>query len=346
MAGKDRITSDPVGDLLVEEGHQFSFYQAIRLIHALDPEAPKVGFQGPVERERVRLRPNLSLGFAVADIERIGQTEFPDETPRWHIDTSILGLYGPASPLPTSYTEDLIYDEYQHDGRGLVRGFLDMFHHRLLSLLYRGWEKYRHTVQYDPRGRDYLSSRLLMLAGANLPWLPEGQHMPAGRLLAYAGLLTQRPRSADSLRALLQDHFPEAEVRLTQCLPRQKQIAPDQRNRLGSLNSRLGVDCSLGATVTDASGFFGVQVGPMDFENYTDFMPDRDSMTQLNELVDLFNSDALDYEVTVVLRGEDVPGVQLGNPVRRLGYSSWLGEGKGPDRSVTFRFEGWRHGRG
>ena len=346
MAGTDRVSSDPVGDQLVEEGHRFSFYQAIRLIHALDPEAPKVGLQGPVERERVRLRPNLSLGFPATDIERIGQTQFGDETPRWHFDVNFLGLYGPASPLPTSYTEEILNDELQNDAVSLVRGFLDLFHHRLLSLLYRGWEKYRHTVQYDPRGRDYFSSRLLLLIGANLPWLPQQQHMPAGRLLAYAGLLTQRPRSAESLRAILQEHFPEAEVKLTQCLPRRRDIAPAQHNRLGMLNSSLGVDCSLGSSILDASGFFGVQVGPMEFENYTDFMPDRDSMTQLNELVDLYNSDGMDYEVTVVLRGEEVPGLQLGNPVRRLGYSSWLGEGKGPDRSVTFRFEGWRHGRG
>lgn len=346
MAGKDRVTSDPVGDQLVEEGNRFSFYQAIRLIHALDPEAPKVGFQGPVERERVRLRPNLSLGFAVADIERIGQTLFPDETPRWHIDANFLGLYGPASPLPTTYTEEILNDEFQNESESLVRGFLDLFHHRLLSLLYRGWEKYRHTVQYDPRGRDFLSSRLLMLIGADLPWLPESQHLPAGRLLAYAGLLTQRPRSAESLRAMLQEHFPEGEVSLTQCLPRSKRIMASQLNRLGMLNSRLGVDCTLGSSIVDAAGSFGVRVGPLDFENYTDFMPDRDSMAQLNELVDMFNSDGMDYEVTVVLHGEEVPGLQLGNPVRRLGYSSWLGEGRGPDRSVTFRFEGWRHGRG
>ena len=51
MAGADRKPVDPLADQLVEEGNHFSFYQAVRLIHALDPEAPKLGFQGPVERE-------------------------------------------------------------------------------------------------------------------------------------------------------------------------------------------------------------------------------------------------------------------------------------------------------
>lgn len=346
MAGEDRIAGDPVADQLVEEGHHFSFFQAVRLLHALDPEAPKLGFQGPVERERVRLRPNLSLGFSTADIQEIRQTDMPDGSSRYRIDVNFLGLYGPSSPLPTYYTEELLSDEYQHDGVGITRGFLDLFHHRLLSLLYRAWEKYRHTVQYDPRGRDYYSSRLLTMLGVNLGWLPEDEHVRPGRLLAYAGLMTQRPRGADSLRAMLSDHFPEGDVQVTQCVPRTKQIDKSQHNRLGGANCSLGVDCSLGESVPDRAGFFGVSVGPVGFGDYADFMPDRDNMAQLNELVDLFNSDGLDYEVTVILRGDEVPGVELGNPVRRLGYSSWLGESREHDRHVTFRFEGWRHGRG
>jgi len=346
MAGTDRKPVDPLADQLVEEGHHFSFYQAVRLIHALDPEAPKVGFQGPVERERLRMRPNLSLGFPRADIAHVDQSEMADGGTRWHLDVNFMGLYGPSSPVPTQYTEDLIRDAYQGDDSSLVRGFLDLFHHRVLSLLYRVWEKYRHTVQYDPKGRDYYSSRLLRTVGANLDWLPEDEHLPAGRVLAYAGLLTQRPRSAETLRAILADHFPEGEVSISQCLRREKGISPDQRNRLGGLNSSLGVDLSLGHSVPDSAGCFGISVGPIDFEDYVDFMPDRENMAQLNELVDLFNSDALDYEVTVILRGEQTPALALGNPLHRLGYSSWLGQSGGQDRTVTFRFEGWRHGRG
>ncbi|MBX3474514.1 MAG: type VI secretion system baseplate subunit TssG [Planctomycetes bacterium] len=346
MAGADRQSGDPVVEQLAEEGHHFSFFQAVRLLHALDPEAPKLGFQGPVERERARLRPNLSLGFPPSDLAAVRQTEMADGGTRWHLDVNFMGLYGPSSPLPTFYTEDLLRDEYQGDETGVVRGFLDLFHHRLLSLLYRAWEKYRHTVQYDPRGRDFYSSRLLALVGANLNWLPGDQHLPAGRILAYAGLLTQRPRSAESLRAILADHFPEGEVRLSQCLARAKQIDIQQQCRLGRANSRLGQDLSLGQAVVDRAGNFGIAVGPLAFEDYLEFMPDRDSMAQLNELVDLFNVDGLDYEVTVILRGGVTPPLQVGNPLHRLGYSSWLGQSGGQDRTVTFRFEGWKHGRG
>ncbi|MBE7490530.1 MAG: type VI secretion system baseplate subunit TssG [Planctomycetes bacterium] len=331
---------------LENEGHHFSFFQAIRRIHALDPQAPRMGFQGPVERERIRLRPALSLSFPTADIAAVRQTEMADGGLRWHLDVNFMGLYGPSSPLPTFYTEDLLRDEYQGEDISLVRGFLDLFHHRLLALLYRCWEKYRHTVQYDPAGRDFYSTRLLRLLGAHLPWLPENQQLAAGSVLAYAGLLTQRPRGAASLRAMLAAHFPQGEVALLQCVAGFKTIPAAQQNRLGQANSRLGADLCLGRDVPDRAGNFGIRVGPLGFDDYIEFMPDRAEMAQLNELVDLFNSDGLDYEVTVVLRGDQTPALQLGNPVHRLGYSSWLGENRLGDRTVTFRFEGWRHGRG
>ncbi len=346
MASQDRTTGSSVVPDLVDEGKQFSFYQAVRLLQSLDPQAPRLGFQGPPERERIRLRPNLSFGFPLADIDQVRETEMPDGQSRWHLDVNFMGLYGPSSPIPSHYTEDLIHDEVYSDDPSLLRGFLDLFHHRLLSLLYRAWEKYRHTVQYDARGRDFYSSRLLRMAGANLQWLPQDAHLPPGRILAYAGLLTQRPRSAESLRAILSDHFPEGDVRITQCLAREKSIDPGQRNRLGAQNCTLGQDLSLGSAVLDCAGFFGLQVGPLPFGDYVDFMPDRDSMAQARELVDLFNTDSLDYEVTVIVRGDEVPALQVGNPLHRLGYASWLGENAGQDRSVTFRFEEWRHGRG
>jgi predicted component of type VI protein secretion system len=69
-------------------------------------------------------------------------------------------------------------------------------------------------------------------------------------------------------------------------------------------------------------------------------------MAQLRELVDLFNNDCLDYEITITLRGEQVKRAQLSSDHTRLGWSSWLGDASPTDESVTFKFKGWKHGRG
>ena len=87
-------------------------------------------------------------------------------------------------------------------------------------------------------------------------------------------------------------------------------------------------------------------MGPMDHAAYMGMLPDGDNMAQLRELVDLFNSDCLDYEVTLILRGDEVKRAQLSSNHTRLGWSSWLGEHSEQDRTVTFKFKGWKHGRG
>ena len=343
MAGTDWQTRHPLTTELLQDASQYSFYEAVRLLHGLHKDAPRVGYQGPPERERMRFRPMLSMSFPVADIAGVSALEQPDGSERYRLDLTFMGLYGPSTPLPAFYTEDLIRLE---DDDSLIRGFLDLFHHRLFSFVYRVWEKYRHTVQYDSTGKDYYSQRLLTLIGASLDQLPDGEDIRAGRLLAYAGLLTQQPRSAATLRAMLAEHFPESPVEIEQCKGRWCEISLREHNRLGSRNCTLGEDLTLGKAVFDRAGNFGVTMGPMDFDAYMEMLPDTSNMGQLRELVDVFNSDCLDYEVTLVLRGEEVRRAQLSSDHTRLGWSSWLGEKSPQDQSVTFKFRGWKHGRG
>jgi type VI secretion system protein ImpH len=224
----------PSVDHLIKNARQYSFFEAVRLLQALHPDAPKLGRQGPPERERIRLRPLLSLGFPTSDIESaelIGEhasgAHDAGAPTRYRLDVTFLGLYGPSSPLPVHYTEDMVRHE---EDESLLRGFLDIFHHRLLSLLYRAWEKYRHSVQFDAAGNDYFSRRLPTLAGLGHWSLNTDCSVPSGRMLEYLGLLSLGA-SAESLRAMLQAHFPDAPVRIEQCVGAWARIPADQCSR-------------------------------------------------------------------------------------------------------------------
>jgi type VI secretion system protein ImpH len=48
---------------------------------------------------------------------------------------------GPSGVLPYNYTE-LVIDRLRNKDRALAE-FLDIFHHRMISLFYQAWEKYR-----------------------------------------------------------------------------------------------------------------------------------------------------------------------------------------------------------
>lgn len=337
MADPDRGKDHPLKRTLLQEGHRFSFFQAVRLLQR-GAGAP-VGHQGPVDREAIRFSPVLDLSFASSDVAKITETAGPDGTTRYDIATTFLSVYGSVSPLPTYFTEELL----SQDEESLQKEFLDIFHHRALSLFYRVWEKYRYTARFSSDGSDYFSRRFLSLLGVDR--LPPGHHVEAVRLLGLAGLLTQIPRSAASLRCLISDYFEGIPVRIDSCVGRWLPIPEDQRNRLATRNTRLGQDLSLGGRVFDVSCTFRVALGPLPIEEFMAFLPCGDKMPELRELTDLLNGDGLDYEVELHLVEDEVPPLQLSSPQARLGWSSWLGRRDGMETRIRFLVKGWLHGR-
>ena len=333
MADPDRGTDHPLKQTLLKEGFRFSFFQAVRLLQQASPGSVPVGHQGPVDKEVIRFKPVLDLAFAASDVAKITPVQQPDGSTRYDIATTFLSVYGAVSPLPSYFTEDLL----NQDDESLQQEFLDLFHHRAISLFYRVWEKYRYSARFSPDGEDYFSRRFRMLLG--IDHLPKDHHVSAVRLLGMAGLLTQIPRSALSLRNLISDYFEGIPVRIDSCVGRWLPIPEDQRNRLALSNTRLGTDLSLGERVFDVSATFRVALGPLSLEEYMAFLPCGDKMPELN-------GDGLDYEVELRIREEEVPPLQLCGPTARLGWSSWLGSRAGADSKIRFLVKGWLHGRG
>src|SRR5262249_56976551 len=89
----------------------------------------------------------------------------------------------------------------------VLRDFLDLFHHRLISLFYRAWEKYRFPVEYERGKQDKLSEHVAELVGL-LPEKPsKDRWVRREALLYYAGLIASRQRSAQALQGMLEDYF-------------------------------------------------------------------------------------------------------------------------------------------
>jgi type VI secretion system protein ImpH len=251
-----------------------------------------------------------------------------------------MGLIGPASPLPTHFTEELIHHEEDSHVR---RAFLDLFHHRMMSLLYRVWEKYRHDLRFKPSGSDAVSRLFLHLAGLGLAGRTNPV-VPPIRLLAYAGFWTQRTRPASALRSILADYFQGVEIEIEQFAGRWLDIPADEQNRLGSVRSRLGEDMNLGDRIFDRGASFRVRLDHLGIEDYLAFLPPGSKTAELEEIVDLFNSDGLDYEVKLWLRREEIPKLTLGGPGARLGWATWLGEAPAANQSLSYKMKGRAHG--
>ena len=363
MATETRQADNPLIDTLLKNGHRFSFFQVIRLLQMLSPDSPPVGHQGPPQRECIRIVPDLTLGYNASDVSKITVAAPSDETrsrglktpreddgPRWEVHETFLGLYGTTSPLPLYYTEEMIELKRQAtagESEGLGRKFLDLFHHRLLSLFYRCWEKYRIVAQFREDGTDWFSSRLLQMLHLAPEIFPEAHAVRPMDVMATAGHAVQQPRSATTLLGILREYFgPGIPIDIEQCVESRVDIPQEQRNSLGVENTTLGDDLSLGSRVPDRACTFRVIVGPLDADTFLDFLPPGKMTGRMRELIDLFNPDCLQTEVELRLDKASIPECRLSSSESLLGWSTWIGNPPDGTSNVRFLFKDWLHGRG
>ncbi len=321
MATETRTTNLGLMQELLERPHAFSFFQAVQLLLRYTGSAP-LGYEGPAGQEKVRIRPAVSMTFPASDVQEIARTGGSRDDERFRVTTSFLGLYSSDSPLPTFYTEDLIWKE---NDQAAVRDFLDIFHHRAFSLLFRTWQKYRYDVQFRHRGADVFSQRVYSLIGLGTAELANAAGLPAVRLLRYAGLITQRPRSAASIAGVLRDYFGVQCLEIEQCRPRWVTIEESQRNRIGGRNCTLGRDLIVGGRVRDRSGKFRIRVGPVPLRTFRRFTPVGEDYAGMVNLTRLLVGDRLDFDIEVQIAADEVPPLQLSSvSPQRLGWTGWL----------------------
>ena len=343
---------------LFDEPYLFDFFQAVRILQHLGGRS-LVGYSGPPGAEAVRFRAHVSLSFPASSIHDLIHP-LPDSRCPVMIQ-AFLGLTGPSGVLPRHYSELLYRLEKDRSSRNpeknALRDWLDLFNHRLVSLFYRAWEKYRFFIPFE-RGQyrqpepDLFTGCLYSLVGLGVPSLRNRLHVSVrdatvdgelgGRVLArienlallrYGGLLAQQVRSAAGLQAMLQDYF-QLPVKVRQYQGQWLRIEPAQQSRLqDGGNNQLGLTTVIGERVWDIQSKFRLRIGPLDYGQFLDFLPDlapipkRKSLYLLFHMVKLYVGPALDFDVQLVLKSSEVPECQLEEGLTfgtRLGWNTWL----------------------
>jgi type VI secretion system protein ImpH len=323
------VSRESVIGELVEKGRSFDFFQAVRLLERLGPGGEPVGQDAFPHEEVVRFVPWLSLAFPSSSIREVEQ---PDEPERWEnafrMLVNFMGLYGPQGVLPRHYTE-LLLEREQVGDRGL-RDFLDIFNHRFISLFFRANEKYVYPSTCRADGGDPITEVVNSFLGEEKPGESSvDEALPRRHLLRYVGLFTQRPRSVKALEALATDYFGGVPVDVRQFVGRWVPLPQEDQGRLTDAGerNRLGRTLVMGARIWDRKGKFRLRIGPLEMNEYLDFLPDGRYFAPLAALVREFVGDHLAFEVQPVLRAGDVPELQLDSsrevPVR-LGRTTWL----------------------
>jgi type VI secretion system protein ImpH len=239
--------------------------------------------------------------------------------------------------LPHNYTLLVIERRWARDRA--LQEFLDMFHHRMVSLYYQARRKYRVTTSRhatEHRVTQYLKD----FAGIGTSGLENRQQVADLSLIFYVGVLALQPRSSIAFENLLRDFF-QAPVAIRQFvgawydLPREAQcemIPEENAPRL------LGLGAVAGDQIWDHSSKARIRIGPLTLKRYREFLPGASGARILGALARFFSGGQIDFDVQLVLLRAEVPEFQLdGESELPLGLCSWAKTGEfehDPDDAV------------
>jgi type VI secretion system protein ImpH len=309
--------------ILREDPCSFEFFQAVTLLQRLWKDRQPVGRFSNPEDEAVHFRANNNLAFPASQIQQI---DWPGSSPP-RMSVNFIGLTGPMGVLPYCYTE-LILERARAKDKTLP-AFLDIFNHRMISLFYRAWEKYRFPVTYYLGDEDLFTHHLLDLIGLGTSGLQDRQDVPDSALLHYVALLGQQSRSASALETILRDYF-EVSVEIEQFSGAWYRLDPTNQccmQENDSESQQLGLGAVVGDAVWDEQSRVRIKLGPMELSRYNEFLPEGPAFAALRAITRFFINDQLDFEVQLVLKREDVPDCEIGfegDIAPRLGWVTWM----------------------
>ncbi len=285
---------------------EFDFFQAVRLLRMMSPNG-----------DSVRFHANPALDFPPSQIETLELSEGSA-----HLTVNFLGLVGPMGALPYFYSE-LVNDRVRAKDPTL-KAFLDIFHHRLISLFYEAWEKHRFPTLWERDQPDVVSTALRAVLGIGSPGVRGRQKVSDNVLMFYAGLLALQSRPASALQQLLADYF-QVPAAIDQFSGAWYMLPQAQQCRLGSETSfeQLGMGAIVGDAVWNQQSRLRVRLGPMPLARYREFLPGGNAYSEAEALIDFFANRQFDFELQLALNREEVPEFELGEELP-LGWCSWL----------------------
>jgi type VI secretion system protein ImpH len=302
-------------DAIQKAPHAFDLFNALRRIECAFPQQARLGQGLRPSHEPLRLGQEASLAFASSSLARCLPARGVQPA---RLLIHSFGLLGPSGPLPLHLTE-FTRDRVRNAGDPTFARFLDIFHHRALSLFYRAWANSQPTVGHDRPTEDRFVRYLGAICG--LGTRPR-QTAPNTSLLYFAGRLAAQPRNAEGLLALLHD-FLGLPVSIEPFVGEWLPLSSRDRWHLGRTRG-LGQGTVLGARTWQRQHKFRLVVGPLDETSLRSLLPGGSRLAGLQALVKRYVGPAMAWDLRLRLAPQTPRPPSIGQGTR-LGWTTWLG---------------------
>lgn len=305
-----RQTGDLV-DELINRPQDFSLMQAIDILQSAQSGCAPIGHFGDPRKEAVRVANHNSLMCPAAQIDRISAPR-DGVSSYYTIMTTLQGMYGSLSPLPTAYLASLVsMDDEEIARTESLRAFLDIFNHRIFSLLYR----VDRLRLIGSRGSEQVNKSfefaLFSVFGKTYPGRVGRDSSELGSGLSLSALLMSSGRSASKFVKWLSGHFPDLQFNVEEFIPQWVRIPAGEQIRLGQENCRItdgskesAAGATLGEWILDRNLKCRVAVGALRWKEFCGLLPGEKTFQKLCRVINAYIPDFLTYDISITLRGD------------------------------------------
>ncbi|MBU2870490.1 type VI secretion system baseplate subunit TssG [Colwellia sp. E2M01] len=308
---------------LIDNPNEYDFYKAVFVLQqqlvSNNCKHNKVGCDGLPKSELVRFKADQHLGFPGQSVSKIDIKNSEDKD-KVAVDmhVSFMGLTGISGALPQHYSE-LVLERLKLKDTGM-RDFYDLFNHRLISLFYRAWEKYRFSVNYQSNleaKSDSFTSVLEKLSGEQ------------AIQKYYAGLFNKKVKTIDGLTLILRD-FTQCEVNIKQFQGQWQRLSILDQTRLGGKKSpegqfaALGVDATIGSKVWDINSAIAIVIKPNANTKIHSFLPGQKTSRLLKSLIKSYLGITTKFKIHLEIQTKQIPIAQLSTKSVPLGHGCGL----------------------
>jgi type VI secretion system protein ImpH len=308
MAAEERKQNSAVKQRLLDQAYSFSFFKAVHLLESFaGGRAPGCSLSPGKDPVRFRVLPGFS--FPASDIAAIRNG---DRAPKPEMTVNFMGLIGPKGVLPDWYNEHAL--QMNHKKAHAFNEFLDMFHHRMISLFYLAWKKYRLAENFQPDGSDPISRSLADLAGidpADQVRDPLFYHNARQRLIYFSGMVSRAVPTASVIETIIANAV-GAPVQVEQFVMRMIAVHEENRSCMGRNNGTLGKDAMCGGRIRDINNYFIVKLGPLTWKKYLAFQPRSRNLDMAHRLIARIAGIEYEFEIQLIIKGPEFPGLCLG----------------------------------
>lgn len=299
---------------------EMQLFALLRYLHLHANLTKNIGDEVQLTEHKIRFGQFAQLSFQERQVHQIvPQGEF------LKVKIKGFGMLGANGVLPLHLSE-AIYEKNLHEKDHTFNDFLDIFHHRLISLFYKAWLSAEPAVMLDNTNTPVFSEYVAGFVGTQ-PLANDGtENLLKYSHFYYSSLLLNQNMPTHNLIEILHGYF-DAPIKIEENIGEWIHAKAHTTSLSSQFLEPLGAGLLIGTHYFDATQKFRVIVGPVSITKYLDFLKGERLFHQLTQWVIRYTKHSYRFDIKIIIDKDDIRPTCL-DTMHRLGRNSWLGQPK------------------